>query len=86
MLYIYTYTYTHAYLCMRSVQNATGYAARLLRRGDQCRAVCLTARLSWQVRKKCRHLLCLHMYERKGAHFLREGQDGKFLDQLELPL
>ncbi|KAF5843796.1 vacuolar protein sorting-associated protein 35-domain-containing protein [Dunaliella salina] len=28
--------------------NVCGYASRLLRRGDQCRAVCMASRLSWQ--------------------------------------
>ncbi|KAG1664616.1 hypothetical protein FOA52_004491 [Chlamydomonas sp. UWO 241] len=30
------------------VTNASGYAARLLKRGDQCRAACACAHLSWQ--------------------------------------
>lgn len=33
---------------MPCVQNAAGYAARLLKRGDQCKAVCTCARLAWQ--------------------------------------
>ena len=31
------------------VQNAAAYAARLLKRGDQCKAVCACSHLSWQV-------------------------------------
>ncbi len=33
----------------RRAQNVSGYAARLLKRADQCKAVCACARLSWQV-------------------------------------
>jgi vacuolar protein sorting-associated protein 35 len=32
------------------VQNASAYASRLLKRADQCRAVCACSHLSWQVR------------------------------------